>query len=132
MEKRRKNQIALLVLRYKLRREGLFFETNLGERIVGAAKEMKIPSGEALEFAEVIYQELLNHALGTNNYVPKMDEGRMGEIAYLYLQWIGRKDGVRLKADLRRSAGTTAKDIGISTDEMVDFIKALIKDAFEL
>ncbi|MDD4531548.1 MAG: hypothetical protein PHH21_02455 [Candidatus Pacebacteria bacterium] len=132
MEEIRKYAIALLVLIYKLQKEGLRFEWALDERLAQMARDMNIDEGDARLLAEIIFKRLLNEAFKKNDPIPEMDEGKMGEIAYAYLQWIMRRDGIRLKADLRRRVGSTAKDIGISTDEMVEFTKILVREGFDL
>lgn len=63
--------------------------------------------------------------------VGKLSEERMGEIALLYVRNKARKESVRLDAqELRRQSGTTAKELGIETEEALQFISTILFDAF--
>ena len=133
MEIDRKGEIALLRLSYLVQKEGPSFEWHLSDNVMEAVRGRHIHPEEVVTFCDILFAEMLNKISETKQPVPKMRKERMGEIAYLFLQWVTRIEGVELKGDLlRRRAGSDAKDIGISTDEMVEFQKTLIKDAFVL
>ena len=60
-----------------------------------------------------------------------MDEIRKGQIAFLYLKHKIREEGVRLTPNLRRQAGNTAKAIGISTEEAMEFAENIVRELVE-
>ncbi len=60
-----------------------------------------------------------------------MDETRKGQIALLYLKNKPREDGVRLTPNFRRQVGNTAKAIGISVDEAMEFSELLVRELVE-
>ena len=63
--------------------------------------------------------------------VGKLSQERMGEIALLYVLNKAHKDPVRLDAqELRRQSGTAAKELGISTEEALQFIATVLFDTF--
>jgi len=138
METVRKWEIALPRVRYLVQKAGPSFEWHLSDNVMEAVRGRHIHPEEVVTFCDILWYEMLNKISEKKHPVPKMDKERMGEIAYLFLQWVTRIKGVELKGDLlRRQAGSEAKDIRprnvrISTDEMVEFKKELIKDAFEL
>jgi|GEM_PF-2815189 len=130
-------EIALLRVRYLVQREGLSFEWHLSDNVMEAVRGKNIHPEEVVMFSDILFYEMLNKISEKKKRIPKMEKDRMGEIAYLFLQRVTRIKGIELKGDLlRRQAGSEAKEISskniISTDEMVEFKKGLIKDAFEL
>lgn len=60
-----------------------------------------------------------------------MDYSRKGEIALAYLKCRLREEGVRLSPNLRRQVGNIAKDIGISTEEAMEFIQIIVRELVE-
>jgi len=57
-----------------------------------------------------------------------MDEKRKGEIALLFLKYKLRRDGIRVGQNTKREIGNTAKDIGITTDEAVEFAELMTRE----
>ena len=60
-----------------------------------------------------------------------MDDIRKGQIALAYLKNKLREKGVRLTPNLRRQAGNTAKAIGISTEEAMEFVEGIVRELVE-
>lgn len=60
-----------------------------------------------------------------------MDEVRKGQIAFAYLKNKLHEEGVRLTPDLRRQVGNTAKAIGISTEEAMEFTEIIVRELVE-
>jgi len=56
-----------------------------------------------------------------------MDDKRKGEIALLCVKLKLRKDGIRLAQNTRREIGSTAKELGISTDEASEFAELMVR-----
>jgi len=130
----RKLEIALHLVRYRIQKKGPSFEWHLSDCVMEAVRGRQVHVEEVVTFCDILFVEMLNKIPGgVKQPVPQMRKERMQEIAYAFLMWVTRIKGVELKEDLlRRRAGSDAKAIDISTDEMVDFYKGLIKDAFEL
>ena len=65
-----------------------------------------------------------------------MDEKRRGEIAVMCVRQKFMENGIRLSSNFRREIGNTAKQIGISTEEAMEFVEGfvreLIKETFAL
>jgi len=55
-------------------------------------------------------------------------EERKGQIALLLVRDRFRNDGVRLKPDMRRDIGNTAKKIGVPVDELVEFVGGITRE----
>jgi hypothetical protein len=60
-----------------------------------------------------------------------MDDKRKGEIALMFLKNKLRKDGIRLGQNTKRELGNTAKELGISTEEAVEFAEGLTRELVE-
>lgn len=60
-----------------------------------------------------------------------MDEIRKGQIALAFLKHKLRRDGARITPNLRREVGNTAKAIGISFDEAMEFTECLVRELVE-
>jgi hypothetical protein len=60
-----------------------------------------------------------------------MDDIRKGQIALLFLKHHLREKGVRLTPNFRREVGNLAKAIGISLDEAMEFIEAIVRELVE-
>lgn len=60
-----------------------------------------------------------------------MTEERKGQIALLLLKDRLRSEGVRLKPDIKRDVGNTAKRIRISADEAMQFVEGLVRELVE-
>ena len=56
----------------------------------------------------------------------KMSEERRGQIALLFLKAKMRRDGIRIKADMRREVGNEAKEIGVGVDEAMWFLEEMV------
>jgi hypothetical protein len=54
----------------------------------------------------------------------EMTKQRQGEIAYALLKAKAKKDGVRYDL-VKREIGQVSKEIGIKTDELMDFMRIL-------
>lgn len=60
-----------------------------------------------------------------------LSKERMGEIALLYVKSKARKDSIPLDPqELRRRSGVTAKELGIETEEALQFLLAILSEAF--
>jgi hypothetical protein len=57
-----------------------------------------------------------------------MDTKRQGEIALQLVKHVMRKRGITLSQDNMRELGNTAKAIGVSVEELKQFIKPLIQE----
>ena len=57
-----------------------------------------------------------------------MDESRRGQIAIMVVKSILREKGVQLTPNFRREIGNRAKEIGISTDELLEFVEPLVRE----
>ena len=57
-----------------------------------------------------------------------MDDNRKGEIALAYLKNKLSEEGVRLTPNFRRQVGNTAKAIGISTEEAMEFAECIVRE----
>ena len=60
-----------------------------------------------------------------------MDNIRKGQIAIAYLKNKLREEGVRLTPNLRRQVGNTAKAIGISVEEAMEFTEITVRELVE-
>lgn len=60
-----------------------------------------------------------------------MDDIRKGEITLAYLKNKLREEGVRLTPNFRRQVGNTAKAIGISTEEAMEFAEGIVRELVE-
>jgi len=56
---------------------------------------------------------------------------RKGQIALAYLKNKLREEGVRLTPNFRRQVGNTAKAIGISTEEAMEFAEGMVRELVE-
>lgn len=63
MELVRQQEIALKVLKYKLKREGVHLGPNIQRELGNVAKEMDIPLKELLEFYRIGIEEITNEFL---------------------------------------------------------------------
>ncbi len=57
-----------------------------------------------------------------------MNEKRKGEIALLFLKNKLQKDGIRLNQRAKREIGNTAKEIGVNTDEIMEFTEIITRE----
>lgn len=60
-----------------------------------------------------------------------LNDIRKGEIALAYLKHKLREEGIRLTPNLRRQLGSSAKAIGISTEEAMEFAEDMIRGLVE-
>lgn len=60
-----------------------------------------------------------------------MDDIRKGQIALAYLKYKLREEGVRLTPNLRQRVDNTAKAIGISTEEAMEFAEGIVRELVE-
>jgi hypothetical protein len=60
-----------------------------------------------------------------------MTKERRHEIAYLYVARKLRKEGFHLDQNFRRDIGNTAKDLGITLNEALEFIEPFAREQFE-
>ena len=60
-----------------------------------------------------------------------MDDIRKGQIALAYLKNKLREEGVHITPNLRRQVGNTAKAIGISTEEAMEFTEGIVRELIE-
>jgi type III secretion system FlhB-like substrate exporter len=60
-----------------------------------------------------------------------MDKKRQGEIALLYLKNKLDNDGVILSSNMKREIANTAKSIGISLEEAMEFVEILVREMVE-
>lgn len=60
-----------------------------------------------------------------------MTEERKGQIALLFLKRKLRDSGIRLKPDMKREIGNEAKELGITTDEAMEFVEGLVREMVE-
>jgi len=67
MTQERRGQIALLVLKEKMRREGVKVSSSMRREIGNGAKCIGIPMEEASEFAKIMILELVDEALVKSN-----------------------------------------------------------------
>jgi len=57
-----------------------------------------------------------------------MNDVRKGQIAFLYLKEVVREKRIQLSPKIRREAGNTAKKLGISTDEAMEFAEIIVRE----
>lgn len=57
-----------------------------------------------------------------------MDDIRKGQIAFAYLKNKIREEGIRLMPNFRIQVGNTAKSIGISVEEAMEFSDLIIRE----
>ncbi len=60
-----------------------------------------------------------------------MDEVRKGQIAFLFLKHKIREEGIRLSPNFQRQVGNTAKVIGISMEEAMEFAEIVMGEIFD-
>lgn len=60
-----------------------------------------------------------------------MTEERKGQIALRYLKFKLADDGIRLKPDMHREIGNTAKKLGIDKEEATEFVEGLVREMVE-
>lgn len=60
-----------------------------------------------------------------------MDTKRQGEIALLYLKDKLQSDGLKIQPDMRRQVLATARKLGISPEEAIEFAEILVRDFVE-
>ena len=58
----------------------------------------------------------------------KLSKTRQGEIALALVKFYLAKKGVRLSPDISRELGNIAKAIGISNEDLRQFVEPLIQD----
>ncbi len=61
----------------------------------------------------------------------KLTEERKGQIALLFVKDRFRSEGIRLKPDMKRDIGNTAKKIGVSVDELLQLVEELTHELVE-
>jgi len=62
MDEKRKGELAILILKHKLRQKGLRLTPNLKREIGNEAKSIGVDVGEAVEFVEIIIRELVEES----------------------------------------------------------------------
>ena len=60
-----------------------------------------------------------------------MTEERKGQIALALVKARFRDEGIRLKPDIKREIGNTAKKIGVPADELLRFAEGLVLEMLE-
>ena len=61
-----------------------------------------------------------------------LTQERIGQIAMMALQRKMTQDGIRLNPkEIRREVANEAKNLGIPASELAEFLKIVIKDAFD-
>jgi len=60
-----------------------------------------------------------------------MNKERQGEIALLFLKHRLQTDGVRLTPNIHRDIGNTAKALGISVNEAMEFVEIIVREHVE-
>jgi len=60
-----------------------------------------------------------------------LSEQRKGEIALLYVELKFKEKGVHIGANFKEQVAETAKKIGISFEETMEFIEGLMRAEFE-
>lgn len=63
MDEKRKGEIALIILKYRVSREGTRLE-DLKKALIDVSKESDVPLPELEEFAKIFFQELIDEKLG--------------------------------------------------------------------
>ncbi len=66
MDEVRKGQLACMVLKYKLRKDGIRLTPALQREIANGAKSLGISKDEAIEFLEIIIRELVDETFATS------------------------------------------------------------------
>ena len=64
MDEKRKGEIALALLKYRMRREGIRLNPDIKRDFGNAAKEAGISQDELMEFVKIFIEELLEEAFG--------------------------------------------------------------------
>ncbi len=64
MDEKRKGEIALALLRYKVRREGVRLDLNLQREFGNIAKDTGIPINELKGFLRLFVEEMVREAFG--------------------------------------------------------------------
>ena len=64
MDEKKKGEIALALLKYRMGREGIRLTPDLKRDLGNVAKETGIPQGELKEFAKIFFEELLEETFG--------------------------------------------------------------------
>ncbi len=60
-----------------------------------------------------------------------MTDARRGEIAFLVLKQRSMKEGIRLMPDFKRNLANDAKELGISFEEMMEFVESIVREAVD-
>lgn len=60
-----------------------------------------------------------------------MERVKQGEIALLIFKKRLREEGIRLKPSLKRDAGKEAKDLGISTEDFLEFAETMFRELLD-
>lgn len=60
-----------------------------------------------------------------------MTEERKGQIALLLVKSRFKDEGIRLKPDMKRDIGNSAKKIGVPADELLQFVEGLTREMVE-
>jgi hypothetical protein len=60
-----------------------------------------------------------------------LTQERKGQIALALVKSRFQDEGIRLKPDLKRDIGNQAKKIGVSTDELLQFVEELTREMVE-
>ena len=69
MEKERKGEIALILFKHRVSREGIRF-SSLKRELGNLSKETKVPMEELREFASILFEEFLQETLGGSENNP--------------------------------------------------------------
>lgn len=64
MDEKRKGEIALALLKYRIGREGIRLTPNTKRELGNTAKETGIPQDELKEFGRILIEELLEETFG--------------------------------------------------------------------
>jgi len=64
MDEKRKGEIALVLLKYRMSREGIRLTPDLKRDLGNVAKETGIPQDELKEFMKIFIEELLEKIFG--------------------------------------------------------------------
>jgi hypothetical protein len=64
MDEKRKGEIALALLKYRMFREGIRFTPNIKRELGNIAKVTGIPQDELKEFGRILIKELLEETFG--------------------------------------------------------------------
>ena len=64
MDEKRKGEIALVLLKYRMGREGIRLTPDIKRDLGNVAKETGIPQDELKEFVKIFVEELLEETFG--------------------------------------------------------------------